>query len=81
MFQLFKRKTPVLPMHHNYKEGVIGQNEFPSGNAVHPWNPDFQDAVIVHNPLYVGPEQRPKVNVPKSRLEIVVDAFERDGSK
>lgn len=84
MFNLFKRKTPVLPMHHSYKERNVVQNEFLSVNAVYPWNPDFQDAVIIHNPLFVGPDQgtkKPKLNAAESRLEIVVDAFQRDETK
>lgn len=84
MFNLFKRKTPVLPMHHSYKERTVAQNEFPSINAVYPWTPEFQDAVIIQNPLFVGADQgtkKPTINAAENRLEIVVDAFQRDETK
>jgi hypothetical protein len=81
MFTLFRRKTPVLPMHHNYKEKVVTQNEFPSMNAVYPWDPAFQDTVIIHNPLFVGTEQLPRPSAAENTLQIVVDAFEREEPK
>ena len=77
MFSLFRKKAPVIPF-YDKTPMVRTSDQFPSGNAVHPWNPYFENTVVTVNPLYVpqGPEN--KVNEEASKVEILIDAFEKE---
>ena len=77
MFSLFRKKAPVIPF-YDKTPMVRTSDQFPSVNAVHPWNHAFDNTVVTVNPLYVpqGPEN--KVNEGASKVEILIDAFERE---
>ena len=77
MFSFFRKKSPVIPFYD--KTPVIAQrDEFMSGNAVHPWHHAFDNTVVTVNPLYCPQGAQGTVNESASKVEILIDAFEKE---
>lgn len=80
MFSFFRKKSPVIPF-YDTTPVTVQRDEFTSGNAVHPWHHAFDNTVVTVNPLFCtqGPEN--KVNEAANRVEILIDAFEKERPK
>jgi hypothetical protein len=77
MFSFFRKKSPVIPF-YDKTPVTVQRDEFTSGNAVHPWHHAFDNTVVTVNPLYTPHGIENKVNEGASKVEILIDAFEKE---